>query len=187
MVSGISLNGIDPTFDYLVSLMAPKGFHLTSKQYPDFAAMKAAYEATGYLSVNVDHSDSTIFGAPSTNWQFRAWHDSQHLAANSDFSPEGEAIAARRQMDQVVFLNGPKWSDKKRWIALIDMLNGELFSATFEGERIPFSYQRSIEPCGDNYEPCQTPAKPSTVCLHCGWPKRKHPCSCGCGIGQHLK
>jgi len=126
MITGISLAGIDPTFDYIVSLLAPKNVRYTASQYVDFTAMRQDFENTGYLSINVEHSDKTIFGAPSTNWQFRAWHDSQHIAANADFSLEGERIAANRQMDQIVFLNGPSTRDKLRWVALVDCeVNGQ--------------------------------------------------------------
>lgn len=126
MLTGISLSGIDPTFDYVVSLMAPKNIRYSASQYASFEAMRDDYEATGYLTINVEHSDHTIFGAPSTNWRFRAWHDSQHIAANADFSPAGERVAANRQMDQIAFLNGPTLQDKRRWVALVDAeVNGQ--------------------------------------------------------------
>lgn len=119
MIIGQSLSGIDPTFDYVVSLLAPKNVRLTSRQYADFAEMKADFERTGYIYVNVDHSDNTIFGSPSTNWQFRAWHDMCHIQADADFSFEGEQKAAELQMTQVATLHGPTYKDKTRWLSLI--------------------------------------------------------------------
>lgn len=127
MLSGISLLGIDPTFDYIVSLMAPKRLKYTASQFESFDAMRKDFEAFGVLTVNVNYSDNTIFGSPVTNWQFRAWHDSQHIEANADFSSEGERIAASFQQSQIVILDGPSMEDKRRWIALIDAeVNGQL-------------------------------------------------------------
>lgn len=127
MTQGFPLAGIDPTFDYLVSIMAPKKVKYTSTQFEDFAAMKADFERFGVLTINVNHSDDTIFGEASTNWRFRAWHDSQHIEANVDFSAEGERIAAAFQQSQVAALIGPSMRDKQRWIALIDAeVNGQL-------------------------------------------------------------
>ena len=127
MITGIALNGIDPTFDYIVSLFAPKRLKYSSQQFEDFAAMKKDYEAFGILSVNVNHSDNTIFGEASTNWLFRAWHDSQHIEANADFSVEGERTAASFQQSQIVMLQGVSMQAKRRWIALVDAeVNGQL-------------------------------------------------------------
>jgi hypothetical protein len=126
MVQGFSLAGIDPTFDYVVSLMAPKKLKYSSKQFASFEEMKKDFEAFGVLTVNVEHSDHTIFGEPRINWLFRAWHDSQHIEANADFSPEGERIAASFQQAQIVGLQGVSVRDKQRWIALIDAeVNGQ--------------------------------------------------------------
>jgi hypothetical protein len=126
MISGISLTGIDPTFDYIVSLMAPKRIKYSSTQFSSFEAMRDDFAAFGVLTVNVEHSDHTIFGSPDINWLFRAWHDSQHIEANADFSPEGEHIAASFQQSQIAMLQGPNMEDKRRWIALIDAeVNGQ--------------------------------------------------------------
>lgn len=126
MVAGQSLSGIDPTFDYIVSLMAPKNVRLTARQYATFEEMHADYLATGYIYVNVEHSDATIFGSPSTNWQFRAWHDMCHVQADAGFSQVGEMRAARLQIAQVWALVGPTDTDKHRWSCLIDAeVNGQ--------------------------------------------------------------
>jgi hypothetical protein len=102
--TGIALGGLDITFDYLVSLMAPKNVLLTSSQYADFEAMRADYEATGFLKINTDFSDHTIFGSKTVNWQFRAWHDLCHILENADFSRAGEIKAMSRQIEQVYAL-----------------------------------------------------------------------------------
>lgn len=125
--SGIALNGIDPTFDYIVSLLAPKNVRYTASQYESFEAMRDDYNARGVLTVNVNFSDNTIFGVPATNWAFRAWHDVCHIAENADFSSKGEARAAQLQIAQVWSLVGPSDADKARWSAIIDTeVNGQL-------------------------------------------------------------
>ena len=117
--TGVAIGGIDPTFDYIVSLLAPKAISYTASDYADFAEMKSDFEATGRIKINVNHSDKTIFGSPVTNWQFRAWHDACHILANADFTFEGEKRAASLQATQVLALDGPSLYDKARWIALI--------------------------------------------------------------------
>lgn len=118
--TGIATNGLDITFDYLVSVMAPKKVRYTDKQFANFAELKRDFEHTGYLTINVLYSDSTIFGSPAGNWQFRAWHDACHIIANADFSPQGERNAAKLMREQVWKLNGPSLIDKARWCAIID-------------------------------------------------------------------
>lgn len=128
--TGVAFGGLDITFDYIVSLMAPKNVKLVSGQpYADFDAMVVDYERTGYLKISVDHSDATIFGSASVNWQFRAWHDLCHIQANADFSPAGEEIAANRQMAQLGELlakDSIALADYLRWSAIIDAeVNGQ--------------------------------------------------------------
>lgn len=127
MQQGFSLSGIDPTFDYVVSLLAPKKVKYTASQFESFEAMREDYNRWGVLTVNVNHSDHTIFGEPRINWLFRAWHDKRHITENVDFSPMGESIAAMAQQKDIVTLQGASAHDKLRWIALIDTeVNGQL-------------------------------------------------------------
>lgn len=124
--TGVAINGLDITFDYLVSLMAPSKVRYSDKQYASYAEMRADFEATGYLTINVLHSDHTIFASPMGNWQFRAWHDACHIQANADFSPEGERKAANLMVKQLWHLDGPSLADKTRWAAIIDAeVNGQ--------------------------------------------------------------
>lgn len=46
-------------------------------------------------------SDKTIYGDPSVNWAFRAWHDSIHKALNAPFTIEGEGLVAIEQARQI--------------------------------------------------------------------------------------
>jgi hypothetical protein len=72
----------------------------TSNQYPSFEKLQSDYEQTGSIRVNVDHSDNTIFGSPSINWLFRAWHDQCHLITGGGFDRAGETLALREQQRQ---------------------------------------------------------------------------------------
>jgi hypothetical protein len=132
--AAVSGAGIDPTFDYVVSLLAPR-FRMASTQFADFAAMRDDFNACGILTVNTDFSDRTIFGTPYTNFQFRAWHDSAHIATNSDFSRDGELRAMRAQIAQVWALTGPSDTDKHRWACIIDAeVSGQLDAFLQTGE-----------------------------------------------------
>ena len=132
--ASVSGNGIDPTFDYVVSLLAPR-FRMSATQFADFAAMRDDFNACGILTVNTDFSDRTIFGTPYTNFQFRAWHDSAHIATDSDFSREGELRAMRYQIAQVWKLHGPSDTDKHRWSCIIDAeVSGQLDAFLQTGE-----------------------------------------------------
>lgn len=74
---------------------------LTCSEYKSFEEMKKFYEDHGYLKINVDHSDKTIFGDPTVNWLFRAWHDMCHVIENAGFDREGETKALRLMQKQI--------------------------------------------------------------------------------------
>ncbi len=136
--TGIALGGIDITFDYLVSLMAPSKVRYSAQQYDSYKAMREDFERTGYLTINVNHSDRTIFGSPMGNWQFRAWHDMCHIQANADFSPAGERRAGKLMVEQLWKLDGPSLRDKARWAAIIDAeVSGQLAYYLIHDGRFP--------------------------------------------------
>lgn len=124
---GVSVAGLDPTFDHLVSLMAPSKVRYSAGQpYTDYSELRKDFDNTGYITVSTDYSTSTIFGDEVTNWKFRAWHDLCHIKANADFTPEGERRAALEMVAQLLRLNGPTMRDKERWVRLIDEeVNGQ--------------------------------------------------------------
>ena len=110
---------LDATLNLIIPSFAPARVLFSDAQFADFAAMKKDFQSRGILTVNVNHSDGTIFGNPSVNWLFRAWHDAAHLAVDADFSQAGERAASAYQIAQVltVYGFGPV---SARWAALID-------------------------------------------------------------------
>ena len=132
--ASVSGSGIDPTFDYVVSLMAPR-FRVSASQFADFAEMRENYRAFGILTVNANFCDHTIYGSAWTNLQFRAWHDSAHIACDSDFSRTGETAAMRYQIAQVWKLTGPTDETKHRWACILDAeILGQLDAYELTGE-----------------------------------------------------
>jgi hypothetical protein len=110
---------LDATFNLIVAAFASAHFLFSANQFADFQAMREDFKSRGILTVNVNHSDGTIFGTPATNWQFRAWHDAAHIATNSDFSQAGERAAAAYQIAQVLHVYGFNPATA-RWAAMID-------------------------------------------------------------------
>lgn len=143
--ASVSGSGIDPTFDYVVSLLAPR-FRVSASQFADFAAMRENFNAFGFLTVNGNFSDRTIYGTAWTNFQFRAWHDSAHIACDSDFSRAGETEAMRLQIAQVWKLRGPSGTDKHRWACILDAeILGQLDAYELTGEFVEDQRAFTIE------------------------------------------
>lgn len=136
---------LDPTFNVIVSEFAPARFLYSDAQYKDFAAMRADYDARGIIAVNVDHSENTIFGAASVNWQFRAWHDMAHIATNAPFTAEGERAAGAYQMEQIRARYGYS-ADTYRWCAIIDAeVNGQVAYFFEHGEFVTDQFAYAVE------------------------------------------
>lgn len=60
-----------------------------------------AGRATDRLVVWAGASDRTIYGSPSMNHMFRAWHDAGHLLLGAPFTLEGEKAVALWQARQL--------------------------------------------------------------------------------------
>lgn len=93
---------------------------LTSSQYADYDEMKQDFERTGRIKVNVDYSTGTIFCSPTTNWNFRAWHDMCHILEDAPFSREGEYMAMIRMQEQVYDMPDLTAEEKKLFALLIE-------------------------------------------------------------------
>lgn len=93
---------VSQEFNNLVERIANRIPHTyTTDQYADFASLQADYVLTGNIRINTEFSDNTIFGKPSINWKFRAWHDYCHLQTGGDFSRQGEVLAMRIQQRMI--------------------------------------------------------------------------------------
>lgn len=91
----------------------------TSRQYATFEDMRADYQRTGRIAINVDNSDNTIFGSPEVNWLFRAWHDYCHVMVNGGFDRPGELAAMRLMCDHISAHSGLTDAEKALCMELV--------------------------------------------------------------------
>lgn len=75
----------------LLGRVHPHNFTVGSNAPETYGGLKQI----GHMYVYGGASEQTIYGAPSDNHRFRAWHDTIHLALDQDFYPAGEAVVAR--------------------------------------------------------------------------------------------
>jgi hypothetical protein len=96
---------LDPAFDTAVLACAaralPNGFDISPDAPATFDALATHWRDTGRVCVWDGASDSTIFGSPSVNYAFRAWHDWHHIAGQYPFTREGERLAMLAQQRDI--------------------------------------------------------------------------------------
>jgi hypothetical protein len=85
---------IDATLNYKIKKLAPK---FSASDFAPDTFEKLRSNSVSGLVVWAGASDSTIYGDPSVNHAFRAWHDSLHLKLNAPFTLEGERLVAIEQ------------------------------------------------------------------------------------------
>lgn len=102
----------------LVEDLLPQGFDVSPDAPETFEELVANYAKTGRLVVSSLHSDRTIYGSPSVNYAFRAWHDWVHVACNCPLTLEGERDAALIQIDQIA-LYADNQAQAERWARII--------------------------------------------------------------------
>lgn len=66
-----------------------------------FLEHKDYFKETGKLRIWKGASNNTIFGSPTVNWYFRAWHDHVHITNDLGYSPIEESIVAEIQKSQL--------------------------------------------------------------------------------------
>ena len=69
----------------------------------------------GELIVSGEHCDQSIYGDPTVNIAFRAWHDSIHLYDGLTFSFEDEYWVAFAQCQQIKALGASQWDIDLLW------------------------------------------------------------------------
>lgn len=110
----------------MVSVHLPNGFDITEVQTETIEQFRNEFVRTGRVSVNTGFSDRTIFGHPSVNWSFRAWHDYCHLLGGFGFDKTGERNASLLQTEQLEteFAGHPRL---EYWKKILDIeVNGQL-------------------------------------------------------------
>lgn len=111
---------LDPEFNRVVLEMSKQvQYYVSDHEYESFDDMKTSFEKYGYLLINRDNSENTIFGVPYINHAFRAWHDYCHILGGYDFSLSGELVTSQMQCAQMAdrFPDHPKlgW-----WNSILD-------------------------------------------------------------------
>lgn len=86
----------------MAALFLPDGFDVVDDAPHTFEALKAHLDAGGRLVVWSGGSQVTVYGDPSVNYAFRAWHDWCHWYGNHDFSLAGETGTCEMQCEQLI-------------------------------------------------------------------------------------
>lgn len=68
-----------------------------------FEAHKKRFEDTGKIHIWTGASDGTIFGDPTVNHKFRAWHDYIHIKYDKGYDFIGETMVAQIQKSQLPY------------------------------------------------------------------------------------
>lgn len=90
----VSMLKLDAELNRKILKLAPK-FEAKDMAPHSYETLKLA--SVSGLVVWAGASEGTIYGCPTVNHAFRAWHDSLHLKLNAPFTLEGEARVAREQ------------------------------------------------------------------------------------------
>ena len=75
-------------------------YDVTDTDLPE-AAFFQHYRETGTMLIWSGGTETAIYGDPSVNWRFRAWHDAHHAATGIGFTVEDEVQVARIQCAQL--------------------------------------------------------------------------------------
>ncbi len=103
------MHPIAPRLVELIQSIAP--VYTAADVAPATAAELLGPGSSGGLVVWAGASGNTIFGAPAVNWQFRAWHDSVHIASGLGFTHAEEVELGRRQAARIAQLSGDRLAE----------------------------------------------------------------------------
>lgn len=87
----------------ICNILMPEGFDTTADEYKTDSLEKIYqyYRDEGRVLVWTGASDNTIFGDPSVNHAFRAWHDYIHITKGFAFNVQGERLAYLEHCKQI--------------------------------------------------------------------------------------
>lgn len=129
---------LEPTFDRVVQILCadilPDGFDVAEQAPSSLADLKLHVAQSGRILIWSGASEYTIYGSPSVNHIFRAWHDWHHLSGDHPFTLAGEAAVACAQISQME-LKFPGNPNLSRWRALViaEVLGQAIFSYLNDG------------------------------------------------------
>jgi hypothetical protein len=72
-------------------------------------------------------SDYTIFGDPSVNHAFRAWHDHTHFTYGYDFSPVGEMFTCNQQITDIIDVLGSDVAQQCMPLLIAEIIGQSLY------------------------------------------------------------
>jgi hypothetical protein len=102
----------------IAARLLPSGFDVSPTAPATYAELKAHLDAGKRLVVYAGGSDRTIYGDPSINYAFRAWHDWTHWTGQHDLTFEGEvAVCTRQQQDLLTWYRDTRQT--RRWCDLV--------------------------------------------------------------------
>ena len=112
-------------------------FYVDDATAPSTYRQLCRHMDAGHVLVVADEgSDHTIFGDPSVNHAFRAWHDYTHWRYGYDFSVQGEMHNCNAQIEHLLHFYGPT-EDVFRWAEfLVAEVIGQLLYYKKYGEYI---------------------------------------------------
>jgi len=125
---------VDPEYDSAILAIAqrlmPEGFDVCDHAPNTYEGVISEYQKHNRLCVWSGASDHTIYGSPSVNHAFRAWHDWCHCTGDYPFTLAGEASACSMQMQHIQDDYGDT-ETTRRWCAYIlaDVLGQSMFES----------------------------------------------------------
>lgn len=127
---------LDPTLNVAVMTIAqrlfPGGYDVGDDAPDTFEKVKALFQSGSRYVIYSGGCDSTIFGDPNVNYDFRAWHDWCHWQGGHDFSLRGEYETFKMQCGHLVAIYGDNETTRAwRRILFADIIGQKVYERRF--------------------------------------------------------
>ena len=99
-------HGLNIAVLVIAGRLFPGSFDVSDDAPDTYEGLVALFESGRRLVVYKGGSDNTIFGDPTVNYHFRAWHDWCHWQGRHDFSLAGEYAVYEMQCAHLVTVYG---------------------------------------------------------------------------------
>jgi hypothetical protein len=119
---------LSQTLNLVVEMMAEHIDYVTSDVAPSTYRELVDHMDSGKKLVIYDGgSDFTIFGEPSANHAFRAWHDTIHYQYGYDFSTTGEMFTCNQHISDIITHFGVDIAQECAPILLAEVIGQSLY------------------------------------------------------------